>query len=202
MDTSKRILETTIRLITTFGISSVTMDMIAHECGISKRTLYEKFSDKASLVLSALTLMQTTLNQELKQIFENADNVLEGLLLSFVTMRSYLNKTSPVFFSDVKRLYPMSYEKQKEYDEKRVEGFTNVLLKGQGEGLFRKNPNVGVLVAMNTYSMNMAMSEKLKFPNGTPPIEACKQSFVNMLRGEATSRGLEIIDTMVEKYNI
>ena len=46
MDLKQRILQETSQLLFTVGIASMTMDMVARSCGISKRTLYEQFPDK------------------------------------------------------------------------------------------------------------------------------------------------------------
>ena len=55
MDYSNRISEEAEKLFMKYGIRSVTMDMIAHELGISKRTIYENFSDKNSLVIHVIS---------------------------------------------------------------------------------------------------------------------------------------------------
>ena len=41
-------------LISRYGTTAVTMDTIAKECGISKRTIYELFSDKSNLVAETI----------------------------------------------------------------------------------------------------------------------------------------------------
>ena len=51
-DLKQRIIETSFALFLRHGIKSITMDYIASQVGISKRTLYELFKDKDQLVLS------------------------------------------------------------------------------------------------------------------------------------------------------
>lgn len=46
----ERIIQTVVKAFSTHGIKSITMDDIAASLGISKRTLYEVFSDKKSLL--------------------------------------------------------------------------------------------------------------------------------------------------------
>ena len=46
MTTQSRIIKETRELMTRIGVSAMTMDMVARNCGISKRTLYETFPDK------------------------------------------------------------------------------------------------------------------------------------------------------------
>ena len=57
MDTKERIIEGAADLFKTYGIKSVTMDYLASHLGISKRTIYEVFSDKDELLVEVLTRM-------------------------------------------------------------------------------------------------------------------------------------------------
>ena len=54
MELKERIVDTALRLFTDLGIKSVRMDDIASVCGISKRTLYEQFTDREHLVRQAI----------------------------------------------------------------------------------------------------------------------------------------------------
>ncbi len=49
-----RIIETASEAFTAHGIKSITMDDIAASLGISKRTLYEVFRDKESLLTQCI----------------------------------------------------------------------------------------------------------------------------------------------------
>ena len=48
----QRIIKQATRMFFCNGIKSVTMDMIASQLGISKRTLYENFKEKNELLLA------------------------------------------------------------------------------------------------------------------------------------------------------
>ena len=55
MDPKARyILEQVVRLYHRYGIKSVTMDEVAKQLGISKKTIYDFFSDKEDLVKQVL----------------------------------------------------------------------------------------------------------------------------------------------------
>ena len=51
-----RIIDKAAVLFTRHGIKSVTMDYIASQMGISKRTLYENFKDKDQLLLECILM--------------------------------------------------------------------------------------------------------------------------------------------------
>ena len=50
LELRERIIDTALNSFATHGIKSITMDDIAAALGISKRTLYEVFADKESLL--------------------------------------------------------------------------------------------------------------------------------------------------------
>ena len=54
MDIRDRIIEGAAELFKTYGIKSVTMDSLANQFGMSKRTIYEVFSDKDELLMAVL----------------------------------------------------------------------------------------------------------------------------------------------------
>ena len=57
MESRERIIEGAADLFKTYGIKSVTMDLLANHLGMSKRTIYEIFSDKDELLIGVLKWM-------------------------------------------------------------------------------------------------------------------------------------------------
>ena len=58
LELRERIIDTALNSFATHGIKSITMDDIAAALGISKRTLYEVFSDKETLLMECLLKAQ------------------------------------------------------------------------------------------------------------------------------------------------
>ncbi|MEJ5267983.1 MAG: TetR/AcrR family transcriptional regulator [Bacteroidales bacterium] len=54
MELKQHILKEAGMMFSKYGIRSITMDYIASELGVSKRTLYEIFKDKDDLVYQAI----------------------------------------------------------------------------------------------------------------------------------------------------
>ena len=73
MATRTQILETSLQLFLEKGCKNVTMDDIASENGMSKRTLYELFKDKSSLLEESIVTLHErkmeVINQKLFSIF-------------------------------------------------------------------------------------------------------------------------------------
>ena len=76
----ERIVQTAVESFSTHGIKSITMDDIAASLGISKRTLYEIFSDKESLLEECILNEQQNTDALIKNILDTSSNVLEVIL--------------------------------------------------------------------------------------------------------------------------
>jgi len=50
VEVKEKIISGARQLFTKYGIRSITMDMIAEQLGVSKRTIYENFKDKDELL--------------------------------------------------------------------------------------------------------------------------------------------------------
>ena len=59
MEVRERIITECSKMMMSVGITSMTMDNVAHACGISKRTLYEVFPDKRSSLSASSTTMRS-----------------------------------------------------------------------------------------------------------------------------------------------
>mgnify|MGYP002520011769 CR=1 FL=1 len=71
------------------GIKNVKMDDVAAELGISKRTLYELFSDKEELLLDVVKLHRKEMKNYMISVAEKAENVLE-IIMSFFISYGYI----------------------------------------------------------------------------------------------------------------
>ena len=62
MDIQERIINEAGLLFSKYGIRSITMDALAEDMGISKRTIYEKFKDKDTLLMEVIKYFKTNKN--------------------------------------------------------------------------------------------------------------------------------------------
>ena len=79
MEARERVILKSIDLFTQYGIRQVTMDQIASELGMSKRTIYEHFRDKDTLLRECLETMNMQHTVEVNEILAGASNVIEAL---------------------------------------------------------------------------------------------------------------------------
>ena len=75
-----RIVEAAMNAFRERGIRLVTMDDVAADLGISKRTLYETFDKKEDLLYEALVMFHETRRAQMEQQLANCENVIEIIL--------------------------------------------------------------------------------------------------------------------------
>ena len=108
----ERIIMTATEAFTLKGIKCITMDDIAAALGISKRTLYEVFADKESLLKECILQKQAERDKYLQEIYEQSNNVLEVILAVFQKSIEIFHQTNKRFFEDIKK-YPKVYAMMK-----------------------------------------------------------------------------------------
>lgn len=201
-DLTDTILITASGLMGKYGISSVTMDDIAKECRISKRTLYEKIPDKRTLVWYCVLFDKKKKQQEAKNMVKESHSTLDALLHIYRHMRNTMAESSSVFFKDMHRLYPDLEKRCREMHREQAKEFGNFLNQGINEGMFHKNIDLNMAA-----EVFMAQSESIMKVLGTSSkpqliLNMVDTAFVIFLRGIATSKGLEIIDKFILENNI
>ena len=111
MATRTQILETSLQLFLEKGCKNVTMDDIASENGMSKRTLYELFKDKSSLLEESIVTLHERKMEVINQFLTNHENILQMLLESIDNGDEKILETHYNFMMEIKKYYPELYQK-------------------------------------------------------------------------------------------
>lgn len=132
------ILKNSGKLYLKFGIRSVTMDDVAREFGISKKTLYTYFADKEDLVGQVIDFYMN--NPDFNLDGNCAGNAIDY----FFELRKHVVKTLKYFNNnleyDLKKLYPELYKKVHNYKREHIYNKTvKNFVEGVKEGFYRSD---------------------------------------------------------------
>ena len=194
MDTRERVISEGSKLLMSVGPSSMTMDDVARACGISKRTLYETFPDKRTLIGECMHRHHEIKNAAVKEIFDTASNCFEAMYRVYQRAREMYKSTSVAFINDIKRLYPDIFEKHMENEKVTIDGLANVLRKAQDEGLVIKRINPEIAAYLFLLSMRELHERASNNKYGFKDTDLFDHVFVSFLRGVATIKGIEMIE--------
>jgi len=199
MDLREKILRTSMDLMMRIGPQSVTMDMVARDCGISKRTLYEMFPNKHDLICDVIKFNQEASNAKFVEIFEQSSNSFEALMGVYTVARDFIQKTSQVFLTDIKRLYPEAFNEYKNQEISHILSLAKIIRQAKDEGLALPGIKCKSAAFLLTNNMkNLHNMQDFPFPEYTAA-EVFDGAFLNFMRGIATTKGQEIIEDYVVK---
>ena len=193
----RMVVKSAMSLFRAQGIKDVTMDDIAHSLKMSKRTLYELFDDKESLLLYCMKTESLLQRDRLRERVENAANVLEPVLYDFVFRMEGLSKVVPSFFSDLNK-YPKLIAYMAEIRREQREMAVEYLSKGVEQGLFREDVNFEIVynIICTQFDIIVTSEEFRKYS----PSELFNNLVLNYFRGCATPKGVEIMDDFFMRH--
>jgi TetR/AcrR family transcriptional regulator, cholesterol catabolism regulator len=201
MDTRDRIIEGAAELFKAYGIKSVTMDSLANQFGISKRTIYEVFSDKDDLLMAVLGRMARQQKELAKRILDESENSIVAIFRMLEINRDSFQFMSPAFQSDLKKYHHDVL--MKNLDNIELPDYKSnfqVIEKGIEEGLFRKDINPD-LVNRCLYNLGRSIMDNDLYPYEMHSRhEVIKNIFFNYLRGISTDRGLDLINQLEKDF--
>ncbi|WP_347839116.1 TetR/AcrR family transcriptional regulator [uncultured Draconibacterium sp.] len=132
----KYIIENVGRLYMTQGIRAVTMDDVAAEFGISKKTLYQYFKDKKDLVTQVVAFFLEESGKTFKEMADN--NAIDSMFLIRKHVAFIFKFYNNGIEKDLKKYYPELYKKVNEVKRERI--FTNTIANlklGMEQGVYR-----------------------------------------------------------------
>lgn len=161
METQDKILKTSLDLFFKYGIKRVTMDDIARELGMSKKTIYQFYKEKDDLVSQLCKIELDKQVKEFSTLQEEAIDPLHEILLISEKIRVMLQPITPVFFLDLQKFYPKAYEQFRSFREFCTSTLIVKNIKvGVEMGLYRKDINIPF-----TAEYRMAQIDMLMFGN-------------------------------------
>lgn len=197
-----QILHKATEMFLTLGFKSVTMDDIAAEMGISKKTIYQHFSNKDALVKTVTTNLFETISCGIDEIILADKNPIEELfaIKEFVMQNLKDENTSPIY--QLQKYYPKIHKSLmiKQFD-KMGSCVVENLKKGIQLGLFRKDLQKELISRFYFAGMTSIKDVELFNPNefSSKKVQSCYLEY--HLRGICTTKGIEQLENLIQTNN-
>jgi len=191
MDLKQRILDTARGLFFRYGLKSVSMDDIAGELGVSKKTLYEVFRHKKEIINNITSDFLCRQKEHHCQILENVNDAVEELLELMKVIHHIFSSLDLRVIYDMQRYYPEAWQIYIDHKEEVImKDIVKNLQRGINEGLFRPEINVEIIARMRLEQIQLAMDPAF-FPQDKYEIfEVHRQLLLQYLHGICTQNGL------------
>lgn len=183
-----------------YGIKSITMDDIARELGISKKTLYQYVIDKDDLVGKFIDNEIALRQEEICKCFKIGFNAIEELFEISIFMNKLMRDQNPATDHDLKKYYPQHFQKTV---KARREGIYNYILlnlkKGINEGLYRKELDREVIAKLYLWrAENIDLNDMFTVEEFTS-IKLFVELLTYHVRGIATEKGIVVLDKKIKE---
>ncbi|MBE0447145.1 MAG: TetR/AcrR family transcriptional regulator [Actinobacteria bacterium] len=135
------------------GYRSMSVDSIAAEAGISKKTLYEVFPSKETIASLVIDRMLQRVEQQMEGIFKGTSDPVRKLQLVVTTITGVLSRIQRPAMEDMKKSTPALWERIDRFRREREGYLKRILVDGMEKGVFREDIHPDIATAVYLTSM-------------------------------------------------
>jgi AcrR family transcriptional regulator len=178
-----------------YGIRSVTMDDIARHLGISKKTIYQSFSEKDEIVAAVTKMHCDMWENKTGEIAKSTANAIEELLQFSVLFRDQMRRMNPNLMFDMHKYHRETWDEWSQYKAKVIkQRVIDTINRGVKEGYFRKGLNADILGTFRVEQLEMAFDSSI-FPHDKFSFEDVQmQLFDHFIYGCLTRKGYDLYE--------
>jgi len=175
------------------GVRSVTLDDLCNEMGISKKTIYQYFSNKEELIDEAVTSYMMINIGQIEDFMTHSENAIEGFFRTANHVYHIFNSISPTTIHETKKYYPQIWTKLQLFKKASIEKLTVVNLQnGIQEGLYRDDINADMVMRFYL-TIVLNMNDEELFPDTLyHPGKVYRDYIKYHIRSIATEKGYEL----------
>jgi len=187
-------------LFVKYGIKSMTMDDIAREMGVSKKTLYQFVENKKDLVKKVMSLHIHNQQDCICEMHSAEGNAIDKLMEIGAFVNQHMRSLHPSVIFDLKKYHPEAWGYLNKHKEEFI--YTTIksnLEEGMSEGLYREDLKPDLVARLY-----MGMTNALIDPESFPSDQFSKEELHNEMtkyhiRAVLSKKGIEYIKTKMEK---
>jgi len=200
MEVKERIQQKAKELFMRYGFRSVTMDEIAGQLGVSKKTIYQFFKDKDELVEAVMQHEMAYMQTECKKQLSSSENAIEELFKDMDSMEAVIGSLNPLIIFDLEKFYPQTFEKFRQHKHSfLLEVIKKNLQRGIREELYRNDFDIDIVAKFRLESGFVAFNQDL-FPYGKYSLlRVANEIYYLFMHGIATAKGKKLIEKNIQQ---
>ena len=195
----ENILHKAAEMFLSYGFKSVTMDDIATEMSVSKKTLYKYFSNKVELVEASVETVQETIDKAILDVKNKKFNAIEEEFAVKAIFKEMFKKAknSPMF--QLKKYYPETFQRLKEREVCVFEDCNlDNLINGKKQGLYREEIN-NKLIAKFYFTLIFEIFENESHGKNMQELMKLEYKVLEYhIRAIATPKGVKELEKQIE----
>jgi AcrR family transcriptional regulator len=197
-----RIIAKAHELFMRYGFRSVSMDEIATQLGVSKKTIYQYFTDKDALVESIIE-MEIKGNEKICSVQKTeCKDAVHEIFLALDHMGEMLENMNPSLMYDLERYHPAAFKKLRGHKNKFFyDVVKDNLERGKKEGLYREEIKNEIIAQFRLASTFLVFDGNV-FPRDKYTIlQLMEEVTDNYLHGIVSVKGQKLIEKYKQQRN-
>ena len=194
MEVRDRIQQKAEELFRRYGTRSITMDEIASQLGVSKKTIYQFFADKDELVLAVMTQIIDNSQDKCAAYPSKAKNAVHELFLIMEMMKELFKNMNPSILYDIERSHPKAFQKFLEHKNQFVyRMIKDNLARGIEEGLYRPELDQNLIARLRLETMMMSFNPQYFANEDVNVLDVERKLIEHFLFGISNLKGHKLI---------
>lgn len=191
----EKILLAADELFIKYGVKSVTMDDIARELSISKKTIYQFYKDKNEIV-KEFTLKQCESRMEdFCKIPGESKNSIEALIMTSRCIRENIVELNPSLLMDIQKYYADAWQTFEEFKRNVFyKSIQDTINRGIEEGYFREDINPEILSIMRMQQVQDCFDSRIYSRDKFSFKQVQIQLLDHFMHGLLTSEGKALLE--------
>lgn len=179
----------------------ISIDEIAVKTGVTKKTIYNHFGSKEGLLKFCMQTLNNEMGNKIAVMYSEEVNAIAGFRSGIYGMGEVFHSLSPVFFEDLKKLFPdLSDTQHKMGFGSFLDGVKRNLIKGQKENLYRKDMDVDLISRFFITSVVSFFIRSVLTGSEYSARDYFKSMIDYHLHAVVTAQGLEVLDQVYHNH--
>lgn len=197
MKVEEQILKGAEELFFRYGLKAITMDDIAKYLGMSKRTIYENYPTKDSIISALLLGQRQKCIDDIESNRKNAKNAIEEILLTMQQMKDMADMMNPRLLFELKKFHEKIWQEFLDLKYNIImQCVSDNLKRGIKQGIYRKDIDVDALARMRVEQIELGWNPEV-FPPSRYDMTKVHLAFLDhFMYGIVNLKGYQLI----EKY--
>ncbi len=190
------ILERGFELLHRDGVRSFTVENLAQDLGMSKKTIYKFFPSKERLLEKMFEFASGQVVWHFKRTMEKEPTAIHQLNRILTLLSSTASKVSIRRLGDIKIRYPQIWKRMEEFRLNRRDDFLTIFKLGQKQSLIRQELDIDLTATMFMHIINSTFQPEFFIQNNLNPTQAFQSFREIFLRGMLTEEGIQILEEL------
>lgn len=195
MEAKDIILKGALDMFMRYGIKSITMDDISRALGISKKTIYQYYSDKEALICSCVAENVKMHRELLDTIQSESKDALDEMIQLSEYIKTNVCNINPSLMYDLKKYHTKAWSIFEEFKNDYLDKcIVNTINRGVESGHYRQNINTKIIARMRVENVQTAFNPEV-FPFSEFDIAKVQMElFEHFMYGICTLKGHKLLN--------